>query len=128
MEFSRQEYWSELPFPFPGDLPHPGIKPRSPALQAASLLSKPPGKSFLSHVCIGALDIFLFQAEISYFRLPCFHNITTFIFNGMEDIIAVFLKPHQFSKAAQATRTRLHWNFGFKASTTLKIWLISPNP
>ena len=32
MGFSRQEYWSELPFPSPGDLPDPGIKPRSPAL------------------------------------------------------------------------------------------------
>ena len=32
MEFSRQEYWSELPFPTPGDLPDPGIKPRYPAL------------------------------------------------------------------------------------------------
>ena len=35
--FSRQEYWSGLPFPSPGDLPDPGIKPRSPALQADSL-------------------------------------------------------------------------------------------
>ena len=35
--FSRQEYWSGLPFPFPGDLPDPGIKPRSPALQADHL-------------------------------------------------------------------------------------------
>ena len=34
MEFSRQEYWSGLPFPSPGDLPHPGIEPGSPALQA----------------------------------------------------------------------------------------------
>ena len=34
IRFSRQEYWSELPFPSPGDLPHPGIEPRSPALQA----------------------------------------------------------------------------------------------
>ena len=38
--FSRQEYWSGLPFPFPGDLPNPGIKPRSPALQANSLLTE----------------------------------------------------------------------------------------
>ena len=37
LEFSRQEYWSELPFPSPGDLPNPGVKPRSPALQADSL-------------------------------------------------------------------------------------------
>ena len=42
MEFSRQEYWSGLPFPSPGDLPDPGIEPRSPALQADALLSEPP--------------------------------------------------------------------------------------
>ena len=44
MEFSRQEYWSGLPFPFPGDLPNPGIEPRSPALQADALPLEPPGK------------------------------------------------------------------------------------
>ena len=38
--FSRQEYWSGLPYPSPGDLPDPGIKPRSPALQANSLPTK----------------------------------------------------------------------------------------
>ena len=41
--FSRQEYWSGLPFPSPGDLPDPGIKPRSPAWQENSLLSEPSG-------------------------------------------------------------------------------------
>ena len=45
MEFSRQEYWSGLPFPSVGDLPNPGTEPGSPALQADSLLSEPPGKS-----------------------------------------------------------------------------------
>ena len=44
MGFSRQEYWSGLPFPFPGDLPNPGIEPKSPALQADALTSEPPGK------------------------------------------------------------------------------------
>ena len=44
MRFSRQEYWSGLPFPSPGDLPDPGIEPRSPALQADALTSEPPGK------------------------------------------------------------------------------------
>ena len=49
LEFSRQEeYWSRLPFPSPGDLPNPGIKSRSPALQADSLPSEPPGKPFIS--------------------------------------------------------------------------------
>ena len=46
MEFSRQEYLRKLPFPSPGDLPNPGIEPRSPALQADSLLPEPPGKPF----------------------------------------------------------------------------------
>ena len=41
--FSRQEHWSGLPFPSPGDFPDPGIKPRSPTLQAAALTSEPPG-------------------------------------------------------------------------------------
>jgi len=44
MEFTRQEYWSGLPFPSPGDLPNPGIEPRSPAFQAHSLPSEIPGK------------------------------------------------------------------------------------
>ena len=41
MGFPRQEYWSGLPFPSPGDLPNPGIEPRSPALQADSLPAEP---------------------------------------------------------------------------------------
>ena len=45
MEFSRPEYWSGQPFPPPGDLPNPGIEPRSPALQADSLPAEPQGKS-----------------------------------------------------------------------------------
>ena len=44
MGFFRQEYWSGLPFPSPGDLPDPGIKPRSPALQADALPSEPSAK------------------------------------------------------------------------------------
>ena len=44
MGFSRQEYWSRVPFPSPGHLPNPGVEPRSPALQADTLSSEPPGK------------------------------------------------------------------------------------
>ena len=51
MGFSRQEYWSGLPFPSPGDLPDPAIKPGSPALQADALPSEPPGKC-----CLGSLS------------------------------------------------------------------------
>ena len=48
MEFSRQEYWSGLPFPSLGDLPDPGIEPRSPALQEDPLQTEPPGKPYAS--------------------------------------------------------------------------------
>jgi len=44
MGFSRQEYWNGLPFPSPGDLPNPGIEPKSPTLRADTLTSEPPGK------------------------------------------------------------------------------------
>ena len=44
MGFSRQEYWSGLPFPSPGDLPDPGIEPGSPTLEADALTSEPPEK------------------------------------------------------------------------------------
>ena len=47
MEFSRQEYWSGLPFPTPRDLPNPVIEPRSPTLQVDSLSSEPPGKGYV---------------------------------------------------------------------------------
>ena len=43
IEFSKQEYWNGLPFPSPGYLPNTGIEPRSPTLQADSLLSEPRG-------------------------------------------------------------------------------------
>ena len=46
MGFSRQEYWSVLLFPSPGDLLNPGFEPGSPTLQADTLLSEPPGKPF----------------------------------------------------------------------------------
>ena len=51
MEFSRSEYWSGLPFPSPGDLPDPGIEPRSPTFQANTLPSEPPGKP-LFKLCV----------------------------------------------------------------------------
>ena len=44
MKFSRQEFWSGLPFPSPGDLPDPEIEPRPPPLEADTLTSEPPGK------------------------------------------------------------------------------------
>ena len=77
MEFSRKEYWSGLPFSFPGGLPNPRINPRSPALQADSLPSEPPGKLvvalelmiLLTQATIHMGDIFFSKAKIIDF--PC---------------------------------------------------------
>ena len=60
MGFHRQEYRSGLTFPFPGDLPNPGLKPGSPALQVDSLLSELPGKAHMytqvnSHIHISSV-------------------------------------------------------------------------
>ena len=60
MEFSRQEYWNGLPFPSPGDLPNPGIEPRSPTLQADSLQSeKPRGSPYNAGYSVGPQQIFV---------------------------------------------------------------------
>ena len=65
MGCSRQEYWSGLPFPSPGDLPDPGIEPRSPALQADSLLSH---REDLIYSC--NRDFIIHQISMSFFTLP----------------------------------------------------------
>ena len=52
MGFSRQEYWSGLPFPPRGDPPNPAIEPGSPALQADSLPTEPPGEPIYIYICI----------------------------------------------------------------------------
>ena len=68
MEFSKPEYWSGWPFPSP-DLPNPGIKPRSPALQADSLLTEPQGKP--KNTGVGSLSLLqrIFPAQESNWGL-----------------------------------------------------------
>ena len=72
MEFSKPEYWNGLPCPSPGNLPNPGIKPRSPALQADSLPSEPPGKP--KNTGVGSLSLLqgIFPTqESNQGLLPC---------------------------------------------------------
>ena len=88
MGFSRQEYWSGLPFPSPGDLPNPGIKPRSPALQADALTSEPPGKpQLLKATWIPWLWLLLpvslshaavYHLQISHWLKLCVHHHISF--------------------------------------------------
>ena len=68
--FFRQEYWNGLPFPSPGDLPDPGIKPRSPALQADILTSEPPTLS----------QFFLLSTEKFQIKYPAEKDLTLFQF------------------------------------------------
>ena len=67
MGFSRQDYWNGLPFPSPGDLPDPGIEPRSPALEAEALTSEPPGK-LITDICIGL--VFGFGHRAANSKIP----------------------------------------------------------
>ena len=74
MGFPRQEYWSGLPFPYPGDPPNPGIEPGSPALQADSLPSEPAGKPQICLRQLYFIDLSCSSATINYtsnFIYPC---------------------------------------------------------
>ena len=70
MEFSRPEYWSGQPFPSPGDLPNPGIEPRSPSLQADSLPAEPQGMP--SIIAISFKLVLLFHLWASYLHISLF--------------------------------------------------------
>ena len=73
--FSRQEYWSGLPFPSPGDLPDPKIEPGSPALQADSSPSEPPGKPCYhkpEYLCILVKNVSLIRLAP---ETPSAHNL-----------------------------------------------------
>ena len=80
MEFSRPEYWSGYLFPSPGDLPNPGIKPRSPTLQTDSLPTEPQGKP--KNTGVGSLSflqrIFPTQ-ELNWGLLNCTKSVNKFL-------------------------------------------------
>ena len=65
--FPRQEYWRGLPFPSPDDLPDPGIKPGSPALQADYWLSEPPGKP--QEIIVQRLKKVLVPPQVTYIAI-----------------------------------------------------------
>ena len=66
MGFSRQEYWSGLPFPSPGDLPDPGIEPKSPALAGGFFTIEPPGK--LVKIIISKMGFLISSQKTSFPR------------------------------------------------------------
>ena len=80
MELSRQEYWSRLPFPSPGDLPDPEIKPWSPALQENSSPSEPSEKP---HICI---YLCVYHIFLSYLSIPLLMDKPNIFSVGREEI------------------------------------------
>ena len=78
MGFSRQEYWSGVPFPPPRDLPDPGIKPRSPTLQADALPSEPPGKPRWVYMFVKThQNVLLRSVNFTFAKFTCLKRITT---------------------------------------------------
>ena len=99
MEFSRQEYESGLPVSSPGNLPNPGIKHQSPALQADSLLSDPPGEP---SICYQIKLWFWSKMNFCVFYL-CFGNWLT-------DDVFSDLKMKQFPPTPLIVSSSLIWN------------------
>ena len=88
MEFSRPEYWSGYPFPSPGDLPNPGVAPRSPSLQADSLPAESPGKS--KNTGVGSLSLLqqiILTQESNQGLLHCMQILYLLSFIGLYSIL-----------------------------------------
>ena len=84
MEFSRPEYWSGLPFPPPGNLPHPGVEPRSPALQADSLTLSQEGSPSGYKINIKN-KLFFYLSAMNYWMLKMLKiPLTAIIYMGKE--------------------------------------------
>ena len=91
----QAEYWSGLPFPSSGDLPNPGIKPRSPAWQTASLPSEPPGKPLLITDWVHILVVRIWRTRKQH-RIFIFsfneHALNTCVLRGSYQKINVILQ------------------------------------
>ena len=108
MEFSRPEYWSEWSFPSPGDLPNPGVEPRSPTLHPVSLPAEPQGKPKNTGVGILSLlqQIFLTQ-ELNRGLLHCRQILYQLSYEGSANghfLLSVITLRHSFFKTKPVYR------------------------
>ena len=105
MGFFWQGYWSGLPCPPPGDLPNPGIKPRSPTFWAESLMSEPPGKP--KNTGVGSLSLLqqIFPTqESNWALLPCRRILYQLSHQGSPRILEWVV--HTFSSRSSRPRNR----------------------
>ena len=92
MRFSRQEYWTGLPFSSPGDLPDPGIEPKCPTLQAEALTSEPPGKPKPPSCPLTAhKNLFPFNIESLGLNFPTLFQIILFHWDELQTLCAYSL-------------------------------------
>ena len=102
MEFSRPDYWSGSPFPLPGDLPNPGIEPKSPAFQADSLPAEPPGKP--KNTGVGSLSLLqqIFPTQESNWGLLHFrHILCQLSYQKNLETNLITIKPETVSHVAE---------------------------
>ena len=133
---SRQEYWSELPFPSPGDLPNPGIEPRSPALQADSLPAEPQGKP--KNPGVGSLSLlqWIFPTwELNHGLLHCrriLYQLSYALLSGtnIQGCLKVWKPTYQFSTLEmQYTSTPLDGaSWQSRGSHNVLIWIQHESP
>ena len=104
MGFSRQEYWSGVPFPYPGDHPNPGTEPRSPELQADSLPTELQGKSLTTIVCSYLMLATLLLLPIQDVRYyPSFSTFNIQIHQQVHNTFWIWLNCLSVSSQVQAT-------------------------
>ena len=112
MEFSRQEYWSGVPFPSPGDLPNQGIEPMSPTLQTDVLPSELPGKPL---VCVIPYKLNSSKFGASRLKLPCYcryfcPNVNLFarMIHFSPSVSSSLFSSVQFSRSVVSDSLRPH--------------------
>ena len=96
MGFSRQEYWSGLPFPSPGYLPNPGIEPGSPALEADALTSEPPGKPL--NILLYDIIIYICNVSLKLILLVFFLLLSDVIVRSKDWPYKIFIFDAVFSQ------------------------------
>ena len=95
MEFSRQEYWSGLPFPSPGDLPKPRIEPGSPELQADVLPSEPPGNPCIAKLRLKLKKVGEIVRPFRYALTQIPYDYTTEVTNRFKRLDLVDRMPEE---------------------------------
>ena len=125
MEFSRLEYWNRQPFPSPGDLPNPRIKPRSPALQADSLPAEPQQKP--KNTGVGILSflqqIFLIQ-ELNWGLLHCRRILYQLNYQGIP--IAKYIPIYKYPNSQNNNQRQAKYVI-FYLKNVCEFWILFCN-